>query len=899
MTPGLAWWTMNTVNTHKSAGKPAVLRVLLVEDSVPVRQRIRSLIEESCPVEIVGETGSASTALALFQVHQPHAVVLDLNLAEGDGVQVLATIKRSHPACVVVVLTNFDIPESRGQCVWLGADHFFHKSSEFERVPEVLAELVCYDAFKPVPTPVIDRAHAAAAHALRGVACPPSPEATLPQRADLAPVPENLMNLPSHAYQPRILVIDDNIAIHDVFRQILGSVAAAGSVLQPANFAIDVATQGAEALALVQQAVAAGRPYAVAFVDIHMPPGWDGIETARRLWHICPAMQIVICTAYPDFPWADLQEQIKPRDRLLILKKPFDAAEVLQLAYTLTEKWRLQHESSTLLHNLEASVQLRTQELEAARLDAISLMEEAVQSREKDRQSCESLRHEMTERSRLEQRFRDQAALLDKTSDAIVTRDLAHRITYWNKGAEQIYGWTSEEVIGRSFSELHYRDAAPFEQACAAVVRLGEWHGELREVNKAGTPVLVEGRWTLLRDAAGRPHGILAINTDITEKNQLQQQFLRAQRMDSIGTLAGGIAHDLNNALAPIMMSIELLKLREQNPQRMSMLATIEGSAKHGADMVRQLLSFARGVEGKRLVVQVGHLLKEIEKFANETFLKTIQVRSDIPRDLWTVQGDPTQLHQVLLNLCVNARDAMPGGGTLKLAARNLMLDEHYVGLNGEGKPGPHLLIQVADTGTGMPPAVIERIFEPFYTTKELGKGTGLGLSTTLGIIKSHGGFLRVNSEVGQGTLFRIYLPAQAAVAADAAAPVHRELPHGHGELVLVVDDESAVREITRQTLEAFGYRVLLACDGAEATALYSVRKQDIAAVLTDMMMPVMDGPSTIQTLMRINPEVRIIAATGLNANGIEANAVNAGVKHFLPKPYTAETLLIALQAVL
>ncbi len=707
----------------------------------------------------------------------------------------------------------------------------------------------------------------------------------------------------------RILVIDDNRAIHTDFRKILGPATKADDSMQAdeeilfgtserqSTFCceIDTASQGEEGLAMVRQSLAEGRPYAMAFVDMRMPPGWDGIETTRQIWAVCPDMQIVICTAYSDYSWNQMQEQITPRDRLLILKKPFDTVEVLQMANALTEKWHLLQESRWRMQDLEERVQLRTQELESSRLAAMNMMEEAVRNREKERQACEVLRLEMEERSKLEERFREQAELLDKTRDAIVVRDLNDRITYWNKGAEHLYGWTTEEVIGRSISELLYRETAAFERACAAIVKHGEWNGELQEVTKAGAPLLVEGRCTLLRDAAGQPQGILAINTDITEKKKLEQQFLRAQRMDSIGTLAGGIAHDLNNALTPILMSLELLKLQERNPQRMQVLTTIESSAKRGASMVRQLLSFASGVEGKQLAVQVGHLLKEIEKFANETFLKTIQVRSDIPVDLWTVQGDPTQLHQVMLNLCVNARDAMPNGGMLKLSACNLMIDEHYASLNGEGEPGPYILIQVEDTGSGMSPEVIERIFEPFFTTKELGKGTGLGLSTSLGIIKNHGGFMRVYSEVGKGTQFRVHLPSQALPEADAATPVRLELPRGNGELVLVVDDEDEVRQITRQTLETFGYRVLLASDGAEATALYAARRQDIAAVLTDMMMPTMDGPAAIQVLIRINPDVRIIAASGLNANGMESRAINAGVKHFIPKPYTAETLLKTL----
>ncbi len=503
------------------------------------------------------------------------------------------------------------------------------------------------------------------------------------------------------------------------------------------------------------------------------------------------------------------------------------------------------------------------------------------------------------ERQKTDARLREQAALLDKAQDAILVRDLNHKILYWNHSAERLYGWTAEEAIGRTALELIYHDTAPPVAALKTLMAEGEWVGEIQQFTKDGKPLTVEGRWSLVRDEQGRPKSVLAINTDITERKKIEAQYLRAQRMESIGTLAGGIAHDLNNVLAPIMMAIDLLKMQETNPRRLSVLTTMEGSAKRGADMVKQVLSFARGVEGQQLDVQVAHLMREIEKFTNETFLKNIEVHCDVPVELWLVKGDPTQLHQVLLNLCVNARDAMPNGGRLSLSASNLKLDEQYVGMNIDAKLGPHVCIQVEDSGTGMPPDVIERIFEPFFTTKELGKGTGLGLSTTIAIIKSHGGFVRVYSEVGMGTRFHIYLPAQTEPGAIGLETSEPELPRGNGELVLVIDDEVAVRQITRQTLEAFGYRVLLASDGVEATSIYATRHQEIDVVLTDMMMPLMDGPTTIMVLLRINPGLRIIAASGLNANGMVAKATNAGVKHFIPKPYTAETLLKTICEVL
>jgi len=507
---------------------------------------------------------------------------------------------------------------------------------------------------------------------------------------------------------------------------------------------------------------------------------------------------------------------------------------------------------------------------------------------------------DQTERKHTEERLREQATLLDKAQDAILVRDLNHNVLYWNSSAARLYGWSAEEAIGTCIKDLIYADLGAFDKAVQILMQDGEWTGELPQVTKNGQPLTIESRWTLVRNDKGRPKSILSINTDITERKRLELQFLRAQRMESIGTLAGGIAHDLNNVLAPIMMSIDLLKMREKDPQRLNILTTIEASAQRGADMVRQVLTFARGMEGQQVEVHIGSLFREIEKIANETFLKSIRVRCDYPNDLWSIQGDPTQLHQVLINLCVNARDAMPYGGTLNLRASNLMLDKHYANLNPEAHAGPYLFIQVEDTGTGMKPQVLERIFEPFFTTKELGKGTGLGLSTTLAIIKGHGGFVRVQSESGGGTRFHIYLPAQIATAEEEQPPPEApSLPRGNGELVLLVDDEAPVRQITRQTLEAFGYRVLMASDGAVATALFAEQKENIAVVLTDMMMPIMDGPAMIPVLMRMDPKVRIITASGVNAKAMVAKANQAGVKYFIPKPYSAETLLKTLHQIL
>jgi CheY-like chemotaxis protein len=332
---------------------------------------------------------------------------------------------------------------------------------------------------------------------------------------------------------------------------------------------------------------------------------------------------------------------------------------------------------------------------------------------------------------------------------------------------------------------------------------------------------------------------------------------------------------------------------------RLETLATIEASAKRGASMVSRVLSFARGMEGRRVEVQVVPLIRDVATIVRDTFPKNIVFEERLAADLWALRADATQIHQVLLNLCVNARDAMPAGGRLTISARNVVVDEPYAARNIDARPGPHVTIEVEDSGSGIAKDIIDRVFDPFFTTKEIGKGTGLGLPTSLAIVKGHEGFMRVYSEPGSSTTFQLFLPAQTTRA--AAAPVLEAvvLPRGNGETVLVVDDEAFIRQIARRTLEAFGYDVLLASDGAEAVAIYERRWAEIDIVLTDMMMPVMNGAATIEELVRLNPDVRIICASGLAADARTAGVGGPRVKHFLAKPYNTETLLTAIRSAL
>jgi two-component system, cell cycle sensor histidine kinase and response regulator CckA len=503
----------------------------------------------------------------------------------------------------------------------------------------------------------------------------------------------------------------------------------------------------------------------------------------------------------------------------------------------------------------------------------------------------------ITGRKQAETIILEQAALLNIATDAIMVRNLDQQVLFWNKSAERLYGWTAAAVLHCNINELFKTTpATELTQAIATVVEKGEWQGELIKTRKDGAKVVVFSRWTLVRDEQGEPKSILTVDTDITEKKILEKQFLRAQRMESLGTLAGGIAHDLNNILTPILAAAQLLPLTlpnldERNQHIVQMLVD---SSRRGSDLVQQILSFARGMDGQRAVLQVGHLLAEVVNIARQTFPKSIKIERDIStRNLWTVSADATQLHQIFMNLCVNARDAMPNGGTLSITAENLLSDENYARMTLDAHIGPYVVITIADTGCGMPPEVIERIFDPFFTTKGEGKGTGLGLSTALGIIKSHGGFITVHSEIGLGSCFKVYLPAAESEVSVPTDGTSSNLM-GNGELILTVDDEASILEITKISLEAFNYKTLTAKDGIEALALFAEHYQSISFVLLDLMMPSLDSATIIRTLQRIDPQVQIITMSGLATNEV-VNNISQNVKASLAKPFTAQELLQTL----
>lgn len=492
---------------------------------------------------------------------------------------------------------------------------------------------------------------------------------------------------------------------------------------------------------------------------------------------------------------------------------------------------------------------------------------------------------------RAENELRNQTLLLDSARDAIVLRDLEGRICFWNEGARRLYGWTRDEAVGRVMSEL--TGDANRAAVDASVFASGEWQGELQQRTKSGAPIVVDSRCSLIPSAYGEPPMMLIINTDITERKSLERQLLHAQRLESLGMLAGGIAHDLNNILMPILMGSEFLKRIGVPANAEQTVERIASSARRGADIIRQLLTFARGHRVDNEMTNPARLVAELEKMLHETIAPSIAIQTDVDPNIWSIACDPTQVLQVLLNLGVNARDAMPNGGFLGIRAENVEVDAQYAKMNPGASPGVYVMLAVSDTGTGIAPEALDRIFDPFFTTKAADAGTGLGLATVRSIVKNHHGFLNVYSEPG-ATVFKVYLPALYETTGEHAEDVATPVISGNGELLLLIDDERVILDVTAATLESFGYRVLTASDGSEGIALYA-QNPEIAVVITDMLMPVLDGPTTIRALRRLNPNVRVLGMSGYTSQRTTGPVPDL----LLQKPFRAPDLLNAIRSVL
>jgi two-component system, cell cycle sensor histidine kinase and response regulator CckA len=499
-----------------------------------------------------------------------------------------------------------------------------------------------------------------------------------------------------------------------------------------------------------------------------------------------------------------------------------------------------------------------------------------------------------------EERFRQ---LAENITESVfwMSDPQAKQILYVSPAYEHIWGSSCESLYANSatwIEAIHPDDRPQIQASFFDQSLLGKYDEEYRIVRSDGSIRWIRDRGFPIKDHAGKPYRAVGFAEDITNRKSTEAVLRRTERLESLGTLSSGIAHDLNNVLTPIIGIVQLLPLKIPNldEQTKRLLQLLDQSAHRGADLVKQILSFSSGVESKPTSTQVSSLLLEIQKIIQQAFPKNIELSIDLPSDLWLITADETLLHQVFMNLCVNARDAMPQGGNLSVTAENLLIDASFAQMHLDAQVGSYLVVTVADTGMGIPAKILNNIFDPFFTTKEIGKGTGLGLSTVIGIVKSHHGFIDVFSEIGVGTKFKVYLPAtdilEAAPVPSSPSPtnLNPQKHLGQSKLILVVDDEVAVQEIMQATLETYGYRVITASDGIEAIACYA--KHNISAVLLDMMMPLLDSATIIRTLLKLNPQVNIIAMSGLATNEAVTKTLNEGVKAFLAKPFTAAELL-------
>lgn len=603
----------------------------------------------------------------------------------------------------------------------------------------------------------------------------------------------------------------------------------------------------------------------IILMDICLQGEMDGIAAAERI-RIHNDVPIIFLTANADERTLQRAEVTHPASYLL---KPYKERELhicIEMALT---NHALQIELRTARDEMEKNVIARTTEL---------------------LKTNDILRKEIRSHQETAAIVREQAALLDKARDAIFVRDLAGKILYWNAGAERLYGYSKIEAVGQSVSSLLNPNQEIEAAALEHTQRDGEWIGELINISKTGVERAVESRWTFMADKAA----VLVVETDISERKKIEAQFLRVQRLESVGALASGIAHDLNNVFTPLIMTAQLMSDDATDPKARQLAEIVMTSARHGSDMVKQVLLFVRGSEGENQPFRLEHLVKDTVNLLRDTFPKNIRIRSSYTPDLWSVIGDATRLHQVLMNLCVNARDAMPTGGNLSIAMKNFQVDEAFAQLQGGIKPGRYVQVDVADTGTGMSSEVQQKIFDPFFTTKAPGKGTGLGLATVLTIVRGHEGFLKLESKPGLGTCFHIYLPACDEVEVATHTPFAPP-SMGHGELILIADDEHTVREIVKSTLEACGYRTILADDGINALSQFALQHQEIACVVADIEMPNLDGLACAQAFRQINESVPVLLATGKNESDAQTEQIKAAGATYLAKPFTKADLLTAI----
>ncbi|RLF57654.1 MAG: hypothetical protein DRN37_06125 [Thermoplasmata archaeon] len=518
-----------------------------------------------------------------------------------------------------------------------------------------------------------------------------------------------------------------------------------------------------------------------------------------------------------------------------------------------------------------------------------------------------ALRESEEKLRRSEKRYRD---LFDSVSDLIYTQDLEGRFMNGNRAMTSIFGYELEEFIGRKAADFMKPELGElfYTEYLEGIKKKGYYEGISSYFTKDGRKIYLEFRSNLIRPADGEPF-ISGIARDVTDRvlaqreiEKLNKQMLQAQKMEAIGTLAGGIAHDFNNLLQGILGYTQILAMeKDKGDPDIARLQQIEKAAHRASELTQQLLTFSRKVESRKRPVDLNHEVEQVEKILKRTIPKMIDIELNLEKNLEAISADPSQLEQIIMNLGVNARDAMPEGGKLLLETENVILDEEFCKDHLGARPGKYALLRISDTGIGMNRRTLEHIFDPFFTTKEVGKGTGLGLAMVYGIVKSHEGYIMCASEPGDGTTFKIYFPVMEGIPArfETEAKNNEATSERGSETILLVDDEEILRDIGRDILETFGYTVLLAPDGESALELYKERRKHISLVILDLIMPGMGGKQCLEKLLKINPDTKVVIASGYSIDGHAKDALKAGAKAFVSKPYELNKMLQAVRSVL
>ena len=496
--------------------------------------------------------------------------------------------------------------------------------------------------------------------------------------------------------------------------------------------------------------------------------------------------------------------------------------------------------------------------------------------------------------------------LVENANSIILRMDTDGNITFFNEFAQRFFGYTEKEILGKNVKGTILPDSESTKHVLEALVKSAQQEPERQGVSEGenihrnGTPMRIAWTYKPIFDSDGHFREILCIGSDISEKKRLEAQLLQAHKMEAIGTLAGGIAHDFNNVLQAISGYTQIMLMgKNSNDPDYEKLQAIERSSQRASDLTRRLLIFGRKVESKLKPVDLNHEVVQVSRMLERTIPKMINIEQCLVENLKITNADPVQIEQIMMNMGVNARDAMPDGGKLIFKTENVILDEAYCKSHMGSNPGEYVLLSVSDTGQGIDDEIIEHIFEPFFTTKETGKGTGLGLAMVYGIVKNHGGYITCESEQGRGATFKIYFPV-IELENEVTKPKETEVPIiGGNETILLVDDENSICELGKETLSKVGYRVLTVPDGERALEIYSRASSQVDLVVLDLIMPGIGGKRCLDGLLKLNPRAKVLISSGYSSDGAISEALEAGAKGFVAKPYEVKQILKVVREVL